>query len=74
MSLTHSSLTQDEREALRFLKSREDVVIKSADKGGTVVVWRRDLYIEEAQAQLQNPSHYQPRDTNTLQKPFKTSY
>ena len=66
-SLTRFNLTEDEQLALRSLKSRDDIVIKPADKGGAVVVWRRDLYIEEAQAQLQNPSHYQPLNSHTVQ-------
>jgi hypothetical protein len=36
------------------------IVIKPADKGGAVVVWRRDLYLAEAERQLSNPSFYRP--------------
>ena len=35
-----------------------DIVIKSVDKGGAVVVWRSDLYEEEALRQLSHTSFY----------------
>ena len=38
--------------ALRALRSRDDIVIKKADMGGSIVIWRKDLYIEEANRQL----------------------
>ena len=40
--------------AIKNLKSREDIVIKPADKGGRVVVWNTDRYIEEGLSQLEN--------------------
>ena len=43
-----SNLSTDERLAFKSLRSRNDVVIKPADKGGAVVVWRADLYRQEA--------------------------
>ena len=54
-----SNLTSDESAALINLQKRDDIVIKPADKGGTVVVWDRKLYIEEAYKQLDNPNNYQ---------------
>ena len=44
--------------ALKNLSKRHDIVIKSADKGGAVVVWRSDLYKEEALRQLSDTSFY----------------
>jgi hypothetical protein len=61
-----------ELEALRSLRSRDDVVIKPADKGGAVVVWRKDLYLAEANRQLADASFYHPipkattKEDNTL--------
>ena len=39
-------------------KKRKDIVIKAADKGGAVVVWRADLYQKEALRQLSDTSFY----------------
>ena len=39
-----SNLSTEEWAALKSLSKRKDVVIKAADKGGAVVVWRTDLY------------------------------
>ncbi|XP_072044331.1 uncharacterized protein [Amphiura filiformis] len=60
----HSKTTQKrnisstERTALKSLKSNQDYIIKSADKGGAVVVWRKDLYINEANRQLSDTDTY----------------
>ena len=50
-----SNLTQDEKAALLDSKRRNDIIIKPAYKGGAVVVWKRDLYIQEANRQLSDP-------------------
>ena len=65
--MTSSNLSPSERTAFKSLRKRDDVIIKPADKGGAVVVWRRDLYIAEAQRQLQNPSHYKLLNQSPLQ-------
>ena len=51
-----SNLSKEEWTALRNLKNRDDLVIKAADKGGAIVVWRTDLYQQEAIRQLINLS------------------
>ena len=43
-----SNLSSEEWSALKSLKKRKDIVIKAADKGGAVFVWRADLYQKEA--------------------------
>ena len=53
-----SNLSSEEWLALKNLSKRHDIVIKSADKGGAVVVWRSDLYREEALRQLSDTSFY----------------
>ena len=53
-----SNLSSEEWLALKNLRKRHDIVIKSADKGGAVVVWRSDLYKEEALRQLSDTSFY----------------
>ena len=47
-----SNLSNPEFEALKSLRARNDIVIKPADKGGALVVWRADLYRTEARRQL----------------------
>ncbi len=47
-----SNLTIEERSALTNLQSRDDVIIKCANKGRAIMVWRKDLYIAEAERQL----------------------
>jgi len=66
-----SNLSTEELAALKSLSKRKDVVIKAADKGGAVVVWRTDLYRQEAFRQLSNTSFYAKVDkdlTTTNQK------
>ena len=60
---------------MRKLRQRKDIVIKPADKGGAVVVWRRDLYQKEAEQQLLNGRFYTRLETDTtneIQKTIKT--
>ena len=51
-------LSSEERAALKNLCKRNDIVVKSADKGGAVVVWRSDLYLKEALRQLSDTSFH----------------
>ena len=76
--LTHSNLSPAEITALRTLRSRTDIVIKPADKGGAVVVWQKDLYLAEAHRQLSDSHFYQPShrpstktDNATVRKAIK---
>ena len=43
---------------LKILSKRQDIIITAADKGGAVVVWRSDLYKEEALQQFSDASFY----------------
>ena len=50
----------------------EDIIIKPADKGGAVVVWRRDQYISEAERQLSDATsysevHHDPTEENQIE-------
>ena len=36
----------------------KDIIVKAADKGGTLVIWRVDLYQKEALRQLSDTSFY----------------
>ena len=53
-----SNLSEEEWSAFINLKNRNDLVIKAADKGGATVVWRIDLYQQEAIRQLSDPTFY----------------
>jgi len=56
--LVKNNLTPEERAALISLRQRADIVIKTADKGGAVVVWDRNLYQQEAERQLSDNTFY----------------
>ncbi len=60
-----SNFTIEERSVLTNLQSRDDVIIKRADKGGTIVVWRKDLYIAEVERQLLDATYYDKIETDT---------
>ena len=47
-SLPHGNITPEEREALRGLRGKEDVVIVPADKGNATVLMDRDEYVRKA--------------------------
>ena len=53
------NLRPDERQALKSLRSRSDIVIKPADKGSAVVVQSKEDYLVEAYRQLNDTSSYQ---------------
>ena len=65
-----SNLNGAEIDALKNLKSRNDIVIKPADKGGRVVVWRKDLYIEEGLSQLENNDNFYKKKARDPTKCF----
>ena len=52
------NLDREESLALKSLKFNNSIVIKSADKGGAVVIMDKDAYINEANRQLQNIKYY----------------
>ena len=69
-----SNLSKEEWTAVINLKNRNDLVIKAADKGGATVVWRTDLYQQQAIRQLSDPTFYTKVNkdlTPTNQKIFK---
>ena len=70
--LSQSNLSQSEWDALKSLKSRQDIVIKPADKGGAVVVWDRAAYIGEASRQLNDSSFYEPIPDSSLVRDNKS--
>ena len=55
----HNNLTKEEIKAMNELKSRDDIIITRADKGGAVVIMDVKPYIEEAHRQLSNENAYE---------------
>ena len=62
-----TNLSQEEQQAIRELRGRSNIVVKPADKGGAVVVWSRDLYIQEANRQLSDDRFYQRLEADPTQ-------
>ena len=61
----------DERQALRNLKKRQDIIIKPADKGSGTVVMDKSWYIDECNRQLNYAKFYRQLDgdiTDTIQQ------
>jgi len=52
------NLTPEERTAITNLKHNTNIIIKPADKGGSVVIMDRELYKAEGLRQLQNDKYY----------------
>ena len=52
------NLTKQEREALKNLTERNDIVIKPADKGKATVIMYTEKYKAECYRQLNNPKFY----------------
>ena len=66
--IPRSNLLKKEKDALKTLSKREDIVITKADKGGAVVIIDVDGYVKEANQQLENTEFYKklPNDTTEL--------
>ena len=65
------NLTTRERESLRNLKKRPDIVIKPADKGSGTVVMDKTWYVNECNRQLNDVKFYRKQDediTNQIQQ------
>ena len=56
----HSNTSSEDINAIKGLQERKYIVIKPADEGGAIVVWRRDLYFQEALRQISNTDFYYP--------------
>jgi len=66
-----SNLNQREREAIKSLTSKKDIVITSADKGGAVVVLSRDYYRLKMEELLNNTEQYKVANSDSDSKTFK---
>ena len=56
------NLTKEQVIALRSLANNQNIVIKPADKGSSIVIMDRHQYILEAERQLNNTDHYRELD------------
>ncbi|XP_053567774.1 intraflagellar transport protein 80 homolog [Bombina bombina] len=68
------NLTLKQKEAIAQLKGNSQIVIRTADKGGAVVVMNRDDSVTEAKRQLHNTRDYEklPKDpTSTFKLQLK---
>ena len=54
-----SNLSKEEWNALECLKNNKDIVIKEADKGGTVVIMDSNYYAEKINHMLQDTNTYE---------------
>ena len=61
-----NNLTGEELSALQSLRDNKNIVIKSADKGGAIVVMDRGAYVSEALRQLDNPKYYKRLEEPTF--------
>ena len=52
------NISNNERKALKTLKSNQNIIIKPADKGGAIVIMNKEDYIQEGKRQLSNTVHY----------------
>ncbi|XP_070570116.1 uncharacterized protein [Ptychodera flava] len=53
------NLPEQERISLQKIRNRDDIVIKPADKGGSIVVMDSDWYISECKKQLNDTKFYE---------------
>lgn len=54
------NLTKAERASLKSLSTRNDVIIKPADKGGAIVILSTEDYLREGYRQLSDSKFYEP--------------
>ena len=54
------NLPHKQLQAMRDLHNNRNIIIKPADKGGSLVIMNTADYVQEAHRQLLNPEHYKP--------------
>ncbi|KAF3838819.1 hypothetical protein F7725_010587, partial [Dissostichus mawsoni] len=62
-SIAPTNMSLGEHRALEELQGNKEIILKPADKGGSVVIMDRGQYIREAMRQLEDPSYYLPLDS-----------
>ena len=61
----HSNTSSEDRNSIKRLQERKNIVIKPSDDGGAIVVWRRDLYFHEALRLVSNTDFYYPIENDS---------
>lgn len=56
------NINRDQVRALKSLSQNQDIIIKPADKGSSIVIMDREQYVQEGMRQLNNTAHYMPLD------------
>jgi len=64
-----SNITKDERILLKEIKSNNNIIVVSADKGGKTVVMNKDMYISKIEDKLKDNKLYE--ETNDPTKKLK---
>ena len=54
----------EEIQALSELKQKKDIAIKPADKGGKIVIWPVEQYLQEAHGQLSDTNYYKEQQSD----------
>ena len=70
----HDNLSSNQCRALHDQKRNNDIVIKPADKGGSIVIMNKDNYMKETSTQLHDGRFYKKIDnepTTTLPNKLK---
>ena len=62
------NLKKQELKAMRELHTNKDIVIKPADKGGSIVIMNTTDYISKANRQLNNHNYYEKLQEDPTQK------
>ncbi len=73
--ITHKctpNLSDEQVQAIKTLRNDPNIIIKSADKGGAVVIMSKNLYIKEAERQLNNQNYYIPLENPLYPETAKT--
>ena len=60
----HDNLSSNQRRSPHDLKISNDIVIKPADKGGSIVIMKKDNYMKETCTQLRDGRFYQKIDND----------
>ena len=58
-----SNLSKEEWLAIKNLQNNEKIIMKEADKGGSVVIMKRDHYVKMVYEQLNDEKYYKRVDT-----------